>query len=96
MEIKVDRYTKIVLTLIAIGLLANAFKADLPAIYTPLNPEPAHANNIAMGSPIQGKGYRFMTTSPDGKTVYFWFREEDTQWYDRDKVHYVGQEQVED
>jgi hypothetical protein len=96
MEIKVDRYTKVVLTLIAIGLLANAFKQDLPALDTPLNPAPAHANNIAMGSTLSGKGQRFITTSPDGKTVYIWFREEDTQWYDRDKVRYIGQEQVEE
>lgn len=95
MEIKIDRYTKIVLTLIAIGLLANAFKSDLSAVYTPLNPQIVHAENIGMGSSIPNKGQRFITSSPDGKTVYVWFREEDSQWYDRDKVHFIGEEHVE-
>ena len=94
MEIKVDRYTKVVLTLIAIGLLANVFKSDAPAIYTPLNPQMAQANNIGMGSTIASKGQRFITASPDGKTVYIWFREEDSQWFDRDKVHFIDEEQA--
>ncbi|MBM3263318.1 MAG: hypothetical protein FJY97_07820 [candidate division Zixibacteria bacterium] len=96
MEIKIDRYTKVVLTLIAAGLLINAFKDDVPAVHTPFNPTPVQASNIALGTQLQGKGQRFITVSPDGKTVYIWFREEDSQWYDRDKVHYVSQEQVED
>lgn len=96
MEIKTDRYTKVILTLIAGGLLANVFKADLPVLRTPFNPDEASASNIGMGSTLQGKGQRFITESPDGKTVYIWFREEDSQWYDRDKVHFVAQAGVED
>ncbi len=89
MEIKIDRYSKVVLTLIAVGLLANVFKDDLPAVTTPLNPQPARAENIVMGSTIANLGQRFITTSADGKTVYTWFREEDRQWYDRDKVYFI-------
>lgn len=96
MEIKSDRYTKIILTLIAVGLFANVFKADLPVLRTPFNPDQASANSIGIGSTMQGKGQRFITASPDGKTVYIWFREEDSQWYDRDKVHFVGQAVVEE
>ena len=96
MEIKVDRYTKVVLTLIAAGLLANAFKDDLSSVATPLNPEPAMAENIVMGSTIANLGQRFITTSPDGKTVYTWFREEDRQWYDRDKVYFIDATHADD
>lgn len=94
MEIKLDRYTKVILTLIAIGLFANLFKRSLPAVHTPFNPEPAFAN-VAMGSSMSN-GQRFITVSPDGKTVYTWFREEDKQWFDRDKLHFVAQETVEE
>ncbi len=96
MEIKVDRYTKVVLTLIAVGLLANAFKDDLSSVTTPLNPQPAMAENIVMGSTISNLGQRFITTSPDGKTVYTWFREEDRQWYDRDKVYFIDATHADD
>ena len=96
MEIKIDRYTKFILTLIGIGLLANVFKSESATIYTPLNPQVAHADNIGMGSKLANKGQRFITSSVDGKTVYVWFREEDTQWYDRDKVHFISEERVED
>lgn len=96
MEIKVDRYTKIVLTLIAVGLLANVFKDDLSSVATPLNPQPARAENIVMGSTIANLGQRFITTSPDGKTVYTWFREEDRQWYDRDKVYFIDATHADD
>lgn len=89
MEIRVDRYTKFVLTLIAAGLLFNTFKDELSNVGTPLNPQPAMAENIVMGSTIANLGQRFITTSPDGKTVYTWFREEDRQWYDRDKVYFI-------
>ncbi len=96
MEIKIDRYTKIVLTLIAVGLLANVFKENLPVVSTPLNPEPAQAANIVMGSTIQNLGQRFITVSADGKTVYTWFREEDRQWYDRDKVYFIDAANADD
>ena len=96
MEIKIDRYTKIVLTLIALGLFANALKSEISTINTPFNPQPAIADNVGMGSVMKGSqpGQRFITTSPDGKTVYYWFREEDAQWYDRDKIIFIGSEQV--
>jgi hypothetical protein len=96
MEIKIDRYTKFILTLIAVALLANVFKSDMSSSYTPLNPQPAQADNIVMGSVLAQKGQRFITTSVDGKTVYVWFREEDQQWYDRDKVHFLSEEHVEE
>ncbi|MDE2848543.1 MAG: hypothetical protein OXO51_17700 [Gemmatimonadota bacterium] len=96
MEIKVDRYTKVVLTLIAVGLLANVFKDELSSVSTPLNPRPAMANNIVMGSTITNMGQRFITASPDGKTVYTWFREEDQQWYDRDKVYFIDAAHADD
>ena len=51
---------------------------------------------IVMGSVLAQKGQRFITTSVDGKTVYVWFREEDQQWYDRDKVHFLSEEHVEE
>lgn len=96
MEIKVDRYTKVVLTLIAVGLLANVFKDELPTMSTPLNPQPAMAENIVMGSTIANMGQRFITASPDGKIVYTWFREEDRQWYDRDKVYFIDAAHADD
>ena len=99
MEIKIDRYTKIVLTLIALGLFFNAFKSEITSAGTPFNPEPAFAENIGMGNNLSGgtqPGQRFVTASPDGKTVYFWFREEDKQWYDRDKIIYLGAERAQD
>lgn len=98
MEIKIDRYTKWVLTLIAIGLFANAFKSEITTLNTPINPQPLYADNVVMGSTLKNGnqgGQRFITVSPDGKTVYYWFREEDAQWYDRDKVMYIGSKQVE-
>jgi len=96
MEIRVDRYTKIVLTLIAVGLFANAFSDDLTSLSTPLNPPPAQAGNIVLGSTIQNQGQRVITTSQDGKTLYTWFREEDRQWYDRDKVYFIEAAHVDD
>lgn len=96
MEIKIDRYTKFILTLIAIALLVNVFKSDMSTMSTPFNPQPAQADNIVMGSSISKKGQRFITSSTDGKTVYVWFREEDQQWFDRDKVHFIGQERVDE
>lgn len=94
MELKIDRYTKVILTLIAVGLFANLFRNSLPAVHTPLNPEPVLAN-VAMGSTM-ANGQRLITVSPDGKTVYMWFREEDKQWFDRDKLRFVGQETAEE
>lgn len=99
MEIKIDRYTKIVLTLIAIGLFFNAFKSEISSVRTPFSPAPAFADNIGMGSSMSSgtqSGQRFITSSTDGKTVYFWFREEDKQWYDRDKIVYLGAETAQD
>ena len=89
MEIKIDRYTKVVLTLIAVALLVNAFKNNFSDISTPFNPQSVQAENIVMGSTIPNLGQRFITTSPNGKTVYTWFREEDYRWYDRDKVYFI-------
>jgi len=96
MEIRIDRYTKIILTLIAVGLLFNAFKNELPSVSTPLNPQSARAENIVMGSTIANLGQRFITTSPNGKTIYTWFREEDRQWYDRDKVYFIDATHVDE
>ena len=96
MEFKIDRYTKIVLTLIAVGLFFNAFKSEIVSLGTP---GPAYAENIGMGNTLTSgtqPGQRFVTASPDGKTVYYWFREEDKQWYDRDKIIYLGSEMAQD
>ena len=99
MEFKVDRFTKIILTMIALGLFFNAFKGDVASLATAFDPEPAYADVVGMGSKLTSgtqSGQRFITASPDGKTVYFWFREEDKQWYDRDKIMYLGSETVKD
>lgn len=97
MEIKIDRYTKAILTLIAVGLFLNAYSGAGSPVAAVLDPAPAFADNVGMGSTLSGgtqPGQRFITASPDGKTVYFWFREEDKQWYDRDKIMYLGSETV--
>lgn len=92
MEIKIDRYTKIVLTLIALGLFASLLKDGPQVVQTPLNPRDAYAN-VGIGT-ADAKGQRFVTVSPDGKTVYMWYREQDSQWYDRDKLHFLGSEEA--
>ena len=43
MEFKIDRYTKVVLTLIAVALLVNAFKNNFSDISTPFNPQSVQA-----------------------------------------------------
>ena len=96
MEIKIDRYTKIVLMLTAVGLFFNAFKSEIASVGSP---EPAYAENIGMGNTLTSgtqSGQRFVTASPDGKTVYYWFREEDKQWYDWDKIIYLGSKMAKD